>query len=239
MIALGFNRYLSAFDSLLPPLFHAYQNLSTTDALQKEISEQIALLRNWNRESNITSSAATLATLWAYNLLQKASPELAGESSNSQSDWMTAIAKNTPPQNLLATLQETSQQLTSLFGSWQVPWGNINRYQRNADSNFDDNKESLPVGFASAIFGSLPSFEPVWYKTSKGYGTAGNSFVAAVEFGDRLKAKAVIPGGQSFNPSSKHFSDQAERYLTGNLRDVFFYRDDVEKHKEKAYKPGD
>jgi len=239
MIALGFNRYLSAFDSLLPPLFRAYQNLSTTDALRKETSEQIALLRNWNRESNITSSATTLAILWAYNLLQKASPELAGENSNSQSDWMTAIAKNTPSQNLLVTLEETSQQLRSLFGSWQVPWGNINRYQRNADGNFDDNKESLPVGFASAIFGSLPSFEPVWYKTSKGYGTAGNSFVAAVEFGDRLQAKAVIPGGQSFNPSSKHFNDQSERFVTGNLRDVFFYRDDVEKHKEKAYKPGD
>ncbi|RYZ27266.1 MAG: acylase [Chitinophagaceae bacterium] len=239
MIALGYSRYLSAFDSLLPPLFNAYQNLAANDPLQKEMFAQINMLKNWDRKSSITSSATTLAILWAYNILQKASPELAGESSNSQSEWMTAIAKNTAPQNLLISLQETTQQLTSLFGSWQVPWGNINRYQRNAKGNFDDNKESLPVGLASAIFGSLPSFEPVWYKTSKGYGTAGNSFVAAVEFGDRIKAKAIIPGGQSFNPSSKHFNDQAERYITGNLRDVFFYRDDVEKHKEKKYKPGE
>ena len=97
----------------------------------------------------------------------------------------------------------------------------------------------MPVGLGSALFGSLPSFETVWDKTAKGYGVAGNSFVAAVEFGDRIKAKAVIPGGQSFDPSSKHFNDQKERYITGNLRNVYFYREDIEKHKEKKYKPGE
>ena len=103
--------------------------------------------------------------------------------------------------------------------------------------DFDDAQSSLPVGLASAFFGSLPSYEAEWTRNGRGYGVAGNSFVAAVEFGERIKAKAVIPGGQSFDPKSKHYTDQTELYINGKLRDVFFYRDEVEKNKERIYNP--
>jgi len=71
------------------------------------------------------------------------------------------------------------------------------------------------------------------------YGTSGNSFVAAVEFGDRVRAKAITAGGQSGDPASPHFGDQAKHYAAGELRDVWFYREDVEAEAERSYHPGE
>ena len=113
-------------------------------------------------------------------------------------------------------------------GSWQVPWGEINRYQRNDASivqTFDDSKPSVPVPFASAQWGSLASFGAKRY-----YGTYGNSFVAAVEFGPRVRARAVTAGGESGNPASPHFADQVGRYAEGNLRTVYFWPEDQAGH---------
>ena len=45
------------------------------------------------------------------------------------------------------------------YGTWQVQWCDINRYQRPADGiTFNDNAESIPVGQTSSLFGQLPSF---------------------------------------------------------------------------------
>jgi acyl-homoserine lactone acylase PvdQ len=79
----------------------------------------------------------------------------------------------------------------------------------------------------------------VWTQnTQKQYGVAGNSFVAVVEFGEKVKARTIITGGQFFDPGSKHFSDQSEMFVEGKLKDVFFYKDDVEKNSKRIYHPG-
>ena len=75
--------------------------------------------------------------------------------------------------------------------------------------------------------------------SKKRYGTTGNSFVAAIEFGPTIRAKAVTAGGESGNPNSRHFGDQATGYATGNLRDVYFYRSQLEGHIEREYHPGE
>jgi acyl-homoserine-lactone acylase len=147
------------------------------------------------------------------------------------------------PADLLQALAAASDRLTRDFGTWQTAWGDINRFQRNTDDivqKFDDAKPSIPVGFTSSRWGSLASFGARTYPgTTRMYGTNGNSFVAVVEFGDRVRAKAVTAGGLSGEPSSIHFDDQASRYASGDLRDVYFYRDDVEAHKEREYHPGE
>ena len=85
--------------------------------------------------------------------------------------------------------------------------------------------------FASARWGSLASFAARAYPgTRRWYGTSGNSFVAVVEFGPRVRAWAVTAGGESGDPASPHFNDQAERYASGNLRPVYFYREDLQGH---------
>jgi hypothetical protein len=87
------------------------------------------------------------------------------------------------------------------------------------------------VPFTSAQWGSLASFGAKrWPGTKKYYGTLGNSFVAVVEFGDKVRARAVSAGGESGDPASPHFNDQAMRYSLGNLRDVYFYPEDVKGH---------
>ena len=104
---------------------------------------------------------------------------------------------------------------------------------------FDDAKPSIPVGFTSAQWGSLASFGARRYPgTKRYYGTGGNSFVAIVEFGDRVRARAVTAGGESGDPASPHFADQAKRYTTGDLRDVYFYIDELTPHIVRSYHPG-
>jgi acyl-homoserine lactone acylase PvdQ len=129
------------------------------------------------------------------------------------------------------------------FGTWKTPWGDINRFQRLDDAiapHFDDKAPSIPVGFPSATWGSLASFGARAYPgTKKWYGSSGNSFVAVVEFGKTVRAKAVTAGGESGNPGSPHFNDEAQRYATGALRDVYYYRADLKGHTQREYHPGE
>ena len=144
---------------------------------------------------------------------------------------------------MLEALAAASDKLTSDFGKWKTSLGEINRFQRvtgDIVQPFNDAGPSIPVGFTSSRWGSLASFGARTYPgTKKMYGTSGNSFVAVVEFGDRVRAKAVSAGGESGSPASPHFGDQATRYATGDLRDVYFYRDQLQGHIEREYHPGD
>jgi acyl-homoserine lactone acylase PvdQ len=148
-----------------------------------------------------------------------------------------------PPDRLLEGLAAASDKLQADFGTWKTPWGEINRFQRINDDiapSFDDKQPSIPVGFTAGTLGSLASFAARAYpNTKKRYGSSGNSFVAVVEFGDKVRAKAVTAGGESGNPKSAHFNDEAKRYSTGDLRPVYFYRDELKGHTERQYHPGE
>ncbi|MGH9570920.1 MAG: penicillin acylase family protein, partial [Candidatus Angelobacter sp.] len=151
-------------------------------------------------------------------------------------------ATKSSPEMLLQSLADASDKLQASFGTWKTPWGNINRFQRindNIEPSFNDADPSIPVGFTSGIWGSIASFGAHAYpNTKKWYGTSGNSFVAVVEFGPRIRARAVTAGGESGDPKSRHFDDEAERYSKGNLREVYFYRSQLKGHTEREYHPG-
>ena len=86
----------------------------------------------------------------------------------------------------------------------------------------------------------LPSYNSRYYQgTNKRYGVSGNSFVCAVEFSKRIKAKSLLAGGESGHSNSKHFKDQAEMYTKGKFKDVFFYKEDVMKNAQRTYLPGE
>jgi acyl-homoserine-lactone acylase len=224
---------------MLPALFKAYDQASAANALEAKLSEQIALLKAWDRRWSATSTPTSLAVYWGEAIGRRVADE-ARKAGMSADDYAAAKA---PADQLLQALSAASDTLASDFGNWKTPWGDINRYQRvNGDivQPFDDAKPSIPVGFTSSRWGSLASFGARTYKgTKKMYGTTGNSFVAVVEFGDRVRARAITAGGQSGNPSSPHFGDQASRYSTGDLREVYFYRPQLEGHIERQYHPGD
>jgi acyl-homoserine-lactone acylase len=152
------------------------------------------------------------------------------------------IAKRATPAQQVQALAQVSDKLAADFGKWATPWGEINRFQRLTDDivhPFSDSGPSIPVMFATARWGSLASFAARPYKESKKiYGTSGNSFVAVVEFGDSVRARAVTAGGLNSVVGSKHFNDQAERYAKGDLRDVYFYPNQLKGHTEREYHPG-
>jgi acyl-homoserine-lactone acylase len=242
IIRIGYSHYLAAFEILLPPLIAAYDALPANDSMITRLKEPVELLRKWDRQSSVSSVATTLAIEWATRLSAKApSPKAQAASTNAIASYEWQVA-NIAPKEKLVILVQTLADLQNRFGTWRLPWGDVNRYQRNeasTNSNFDDSKSSIPVGLASAAWGALPSFNGRRFpNTNKRYGISGNSFVAAVEFGTRVKARSIMTGGESFDPASPHFRDQVPGYLTGVFKDVLFYKDDVMKEAEKTYHPG-
>ena len=238
LMAAAFDSYLPAFDDLIPSLLAAYDQTPGNGPLKSKVSEQIALLRGWDRRWSIMSVPTTLAVFWAEEL-QRAVGADARSEEVSVDEY---IAKRTTPEQRLQALAKASDKLTTDYGSWKTAWGTVNRFQRltgDIVQPFSDAGPSLPVGFTSSRWGSLASFGARAYPgTKKMYGTSGNSFVAVVEFGDSVRAKAVSAGGQSGDPKSPHFNDQAVRYTTGELRDVYFYRPQLKGHTERQYHPG-
>jgi acyl-homoserine lactone acylase PvdQ len=240
LIGIGYNRYLAAFDVLLPSLFEAYAHAN--DTVKHLLTEPMRLLKRWDKTASLNSVATTLAVDWAIQvsqLLPRAATQ--EEGSNAIGRFKAMVTATTTQQKLTALIAVISD-LEKTYGNWQHPWGDINRYQRTAGAaqqQFDDDKPSLPVALASSRWGSMPAFEsrPANH-TKKRYGISGNSFIAAVEFGKKVRAKTVITGGQSNDPGSKHFSDQAEMFVTGKFKEVFFYREEVMKHVERQYHPG-
>ncbi len=238
LIAAAFDSYLPAFDTLLPPLVKAYDAAPGGSPNKTKLAEQIALLRTWDRRWSVASVPTSLAVFWAEELGHRVGAD-ARKAGMSADDY--AATKATPAQRLDA-LAAASDKLAGDFGSWKTPWGDINRFQRtndHIDPSFDDAQPSIPVGFTSSRWGSLASFGAKPYpNTKKWYGTSGNSFVAVVEFGDRVSARAVTAGGESGDPKSPHFNDEAQRYATGNLREVYYYPDQLKGHTERTYHPG-
>jgi acyl-homoserine lactone acylase PvdQ len=240
LIAAAFDSDLPAFDSLLPPLLKAYDELPPSDPLKSKLAEPIDHLRGWDHRWSISSVPTSLAIFWAEELGRQVTAEAraAGVTADHYS-----VTNATSSQRLQA-LAAACDKLTADFGSWKTPWGEINRFQRINDDidppHFDDAQPSIPVGFTSSRWGSLASFGARAYPgTKKWYGTSGNSFVAVVEFGKRVRARAVTAGGESGNPSSPHFNDEAGRYASGNLREVYYYRDQLKGHIERRYHPGE
>jgi acyl-homoserine-lactone acylase len=238
LVEAAYDSYLTAFARLLPPLLQSYDRTPATDPLKTKLAEQIALLRGWDYRWSATSVPTTVAVFWGDDLQRRIAAQ-ATRAGMSSEDY--AISRATPAERL-QSLGAASDTLTARFGTWKTPWGEINRFQRltgDIDHPFDDTGPSIPVPFTSARWGSLASFGAAPRRGSKKwYGTTGNSFVAVVEFGDSVRARAITAGGQSGNPASPHFNDQALRYSTGDLRQVYFYRHQLQGHTEREYRPG-
>jgi len=175
---------------------------------------------------------------WADRLMQDLQPDMRAQ----RNQLVGSLLERTSDAQKLAALADAVARLEREFGRWPTPWGEINRFQRltgDIVQPFSDAAPSIAVPFTSGLWGSLASFGARPYPgTHRWYGTSGNSFVAMVEFGDRVRAKAVSAGGESGDPASPHFDDQAQRYADGALRDVYFYPEDVARHAARTYRPG-
>jgi acyl-homoserine-lactone acylase len=238
LMEAAYDSYLPGFQDLIPSVLRAYDRAPAGSPVKAALADQIETLRSWDLRWGVASAPTSLA-IYIGEALMPLVREAARDEEISVYDYMATRAS---PEQLLEALMAASTRLEEEFGSWQTPWGEINRFQRltgDIVQPFSDDGPSIPVGFTSSRWGSLASFGARPYPgTNRWYGTSGNSFVAVVEFGDSVRARAVTAGGLNSDPASPHFNDQAERYATGDLRDVHFYPLDIEAHAERVYRPG-
>jgi len=235
----AFDSYQPGFAVLIPSLLEAYDALPASDPRRTRLAEPIAVLRGWNYRWSADSVAQSLAMGWGEALRHA----LNAPKSEPGNMVMNRLVRDTTPELKLKLFDETVDYLRREFGRWQVPWGDINRFQRISSAikpPYVDAAPSIPVPFTEGRYGSLASFrsEPR-AGTKRWYGNYGNSFVAVVEFGKRVRARAVTAGGESGHADSPHFNDEAQRYASGDLRTVYFYPDQLKGHTERVYKPGE
>jgi acyl-homoserine-lactone acylase len=233
LMTAAFDSYLPWFTKPLPALLNAWTNLPPDSDMKTALAGQIAVLQKWDLRWGVDSVATSLAVFWGQEVTKASHPV------GYEDEFVAPVL---PDDLALKALAAASDKLKADFGSWQTPWGEINRFQRltgDIVQPFNDSKPSTPVGFTYSAWGSLASFAARPYPgTRRWYGTAGNSFVAVVEFGKKVRARAVTAGGESGHPDSPHFNDEVERYRTGNLREVYFYPAQWKGHTERRYRPG-
>ncbi len=235
LLAAAYDSYLTWFEKPMPALIKAWDSTPDSNPLKAKTAEQIALLRKWDLRWAVDSVPTSLGVFWGDQVRRLGGGRRGGGSPES-------AIESAPADQLLQALVAASDKLTADFGSWKTPWGDINRFQRINDDlqqPFNDAAPSTPVAFTAATWGSLASFAARAYPgTKKSYGTSGNSFVAVVEFGTTVKARAVTAGGESGHVGTAHFNDEAVRYSTGNLREVYYYPAQLKGHTEREYHPG-
>jgi len=236
--AAAYDSYQPGFAELIPALVQAYDALPASAARKADLAGPIGVLRSWNYRWSTDSVAQSLGMVWGAALKKELNPP----KSEPGNKVMMRLSRDTTPEQKLRALSAAVARLTKDFGRWQVPWGEINRIQRisNAISPpYSDAQPSLPVPFAEGSYGSLASLRSEQKPgTKRWYGNYGNSFVAVVEFGKRVRAHAVTAGGESGHPESPHFNDEAQRYASGDLREVYFYPEQLKGHTERVYHPG-
>lgn len=240
LIELAYDPYLPGAELLISGLLKAYKE---SPVKNKEHDAVLKVLKSWDYTVSKESVAMTLTQFYIneYYRSGKIPRMTAGKRTNrlQRFDYMSKISSN---KERLEIFQKALIKLKNDFGSWKTPWGEFNRYQRNdgkINQDFDDHKASIPVGMASGRWGALASYGTRFGKdTKRQYGTSGNSFVAVVEFGDKVTAKTMLAGGQSGDPDSPHFSDQSQRYADGKFKDAAYYKEDVLKRAKKTYHPG-
>jgi acyl-homoserine lactone acylase PvdQ len=244
IIADGYNNQLPFFEELIPATVKQFEkSIQNGETKYSSLSEAIQVLAAWDFTSSENSIALTLANEWGFKIDPLLRKTYIDQGELDQVENSRNFIQHLTAEQVLPQLQEVITELTTQFGTWKMPWGEINRFQRlsgEIDNRFDDAAPSLPISYTSVLWGALPAFKSAYQKdTKKRYGYSGNSFVCAVEFGDKVKAKSLLAGGNSGNPKSKHFNDQAEMYQKAQFKEVLFYKEDVEKNTERKYHPGE
>jgi acyl-homoserine-lactone acylase len=236
LIKLGYDNYLTAFEVLINGLKERKFTMPDT-----ETQEVLDTLYKWDFRSSNASIATTVAVEWAQRLNPVIRKIYVDQGEDDQVRQTQKFIETASFSEIILPLHEAYSALKTNFGTWKKPWGDYNRFQRiSSDDNMhSDAEKSISVPYASALWGCLPSFNSKKFNNSAlRYGYSGNSFVCAVEFGKKIKAKSLLAGGNSGNIDETYFNNQGENYSKGIFKDVLFYSKDVKKGTIKQYKPG-
>lgn len=199
------------------------------------------LTDNWDYKAELDSTQATLAHAWYEELYGPGSPA---------ERLKQPFMEN--PERRWQALVDAAQVLKSNYRDWKVKWGDVFRAQRHNEvvdflaAPFSDRKPSVPMPGVPGPMGSIftlhytPRFNlgPL-KKVTKRYGIVGNSYVSVVEFGPKIRAVSLIQFGQSADPASPHFMDQAVLLSQKKFKPAPFYPEEVAKVAQRRYHPGE
>ncbi len=216
----GFDTYVIQAETEIPELVAAWEKGRVA-----KLEEAVAELRDWDHISRTGSVPMTLFMLWH------------------EKQRGTAVMRKTNGQGPVESLEQVVDELVKTFGTWRVPWGDVNRLERRLSSGeeqFSDEAKSLPIAGAPGDVGIVFNFYARPEKDQKRrYGVAGHSFVSVVEFGPEVKARSILVFGENSNPDSPHYFDQSELYAKQELKPAWFSLAEIQAHAEKTYHPGD
>ena len=217
---LAFDTYIMKAEEELPALFEEWNKYKTAGIeYDDELQQAIEVLANWDKRGAVNSIATTLFVLWHEKLSR----------TNENEDWEKVNA-----------LKDVIQVCDSVYGDWRLQWGAINRLQRPKKGGYNDQRKSFPVGAVDDNLGTIFAFRSRQRKnTKKRYGYYGQSYVCVVEFGDEVKSKSIIPFGQSSDPESSHFFDQAKLFAKKEFKPSWYYLTEIKNNLEKVYNPGE
>jgi penicillin amidase len=227
----GFNTKILEAEVRIPELVRDWERLLTKEPDRAaKLKEPVELLKNWDCVSSVDSVAMTLfAEGYDRALRMIAKRDLA----------------NYPR---MRAIESAIEDLTKVYGTWKVAWGEINRLQRVHGSEIDmrgqgafrDDRPSLAVAGAPGPLGVVFNFYTMPQRGQKRrYGVAGHSFVGAVELAAKPKVKTILQFGESGDPASPHWFDQAALYAKKQFKPTCYTRAEVEAHSERHYHPGE
>jgi acyl-homoserine-lactone acylase len=241
------SRHLTMMKAWMPQLVMAFDRAAAAQpALKEELGVLVDTLRRWDHHTSPGSRATTLGIAWAVQYMDWIRGEGEGRPRPPAALLSRYLQNDTlfvPDTVAVRLLRRTVGQLQARYGAALVPWGEVNRLQRihtsGSQERFSDERPSLPVAFAPGTVGSLFAFYTRTDGQKKNYGVQGNTYTALVELGPRVRARSIVYFGQSADPSSPHYFDQAPLYAEGKLKEAWYYRDEVLKHARRTYHPGE
>ena len=192
--------------------------------------EAAAVLERWDRHTDADSRGAVLFVEW-WRALGRRTP--AGSSVWAR-PWSMESPRSTPdgladPAGAVAALETAAGAVTRRFGTTDVKWGDVYRIQRDS--------VDLPANGVEGAYGSFRviGYEPAGPNRYKAAG--GDSYVAAIEFGIPVRARSVIPYGNSARPGSPHRTDQLGLASAKQLKPVWRTRAEILANLELRERP--